>query len=84
MKVIVEGRKDVTAWWVGQRAKCRDCGRTVELERGDDGLSEWFPGNVDREVSIGCPVCRGRMTVKRMLCPNSLLDGRTRTNSGEA
>ena len=69
MRVNVEGRADVNPWWVGQRARCRDCGRQVELERGDDALSEWFPSGIDTEVRITCACCGGMMTLRRMLCP---------------
>lgn len=71
MKVIDEGRTGVTAWWVGQTAKCRDCGRTVQLQRGDGTHIDWVPTFTDREVYIHCRNCDGMMRLQRMLCPKA-------------
>lgn len=68
MKVIEEGKKDVTAWWVGQVARCRDCGRKVELEHGDEWRAEWQPAWRGGEVSFSCSNCGNIVTLKRFLC----------------
>jgi len=67
MKVIVEGEKK-RCWWIGQRMRCRDCGRTVELE-AEDGMSAlWLPPLNNNEVRISCVTCSSVMVLKRYLC----------------
>ncbi len=69
MKVILEGRKETEPWWIGQRVRCRDCGRTVELEVDDDMRAAWIQTTSSSEVKIACETCKGVMTLRRMLCP---------------
>jgi hypothetical protein len=73
MKVLVEGRKEVKPWWIGQRVRCRDCGRMVELEAGDQERIAWIQTQSSSEVKVYCETCTGVMTLKRMLCPNARL-----------
>jgi len=66
MKVLLEGRKDVMPWWVGQCVRCGDCGRMVKLEAGDHARSAWMPTQSGTEVVVFCETCAGVMKLKRM------------------
>ncbi len=75
MKVLVEGRRDVQPWWIGQKMRCRDCGRTVELEAGDQERMAWIQTQSSSEVKVYCETCTSVMTLKRFLCPNNSSTG---------
>lgn len=52
---------DLETWWVGQHAKCQNCGSTVQLEQGDYVAHVVRLNNESKRESYAvtalCPVC---------------------------
>jgi DNA-directed RNA polymerase subunit RPC12/RpoP len=64
MKVINEGNGSWRPWWVGQRMKCQECGREVELEVEDDISANWTPA-LDGTAKIRCERCGSMVSIEQ-------------------
>jgi primosomal protein N' len=64
VKVIDGGNGEWCPWWLGQILKCGECGRTVELEQGDEMLACWMPTH-DESVRVSCDRCGNMMRIER-------------------
>ncbi len=66
MKIINEGRRDWRPWWLGQRLKCEECGREVELELYDNMRVNWKPTlyGMYGDIQFECERCGHTVKLK--------------------
>ena len=57
MKIIETGKSEAKTWWIGQVLICPNCGRKVELEKGDDEGDRGLQTGPDA-VQYVCETCK--------------------------